>query len=66
MRRTENSGELGASVPRKQQGYNTTPALQARLLSDWSHFALENPYALFKTQLNLPSVKPFLDEPLVE
>ena len=53
-------------MPRKQQGYDTTPALQARLLSDWSHFALENPYALFKTQLNLPSVKPFLDEPLVE
>ena len=67
VRRTENSGELGASMLRKQQGWDATPALQARLLSDRSRFALENSYAFFKTQLRyLPSVKPFPDEPLVE
>ena len=44
-----------------------SPALQARLLSDGSHFALENAHAFFTTQLRyLPSIKPFLDEPLKE
>lgn len=67
MRRTENLGKRGVSMLRKQQGWDATLALQARLLSDGSCFALENSYAFFKTQLRYPpSIKPFLDEPLVE